>query len=98
MTIFIADGSSAQRRIDWAAAATVVSGGWEKVTEGTGYFNPYWPDAKAQLAALHAAGAIIPGAYLFLHGGDGAGQAHYFADQAGDLAGFGIAIDAEPTG
>lgn len=71
------------------------AGGAEKVTEGTGYANPYWPTAKAALRQVAAHG-FVPAAYMFLDAkGAGAAQAVWFWKHAGDLAGFGIAVDLE---
>jgi lysozyme len=39
----------------------------------------------------------VPGGYLFLEAGDGAGQADFFHAAAGDMAGFAIAVDVEPA-
>lgn len=95
VTSFFADCASYQGVPVWAKAAAVCAGGAEKVTEGTGYVNPDWPASKAamKLSAVHG---FVPCAYLFLDpGASGAAQARWFASQAGDLAGFGIAIDFE---
>ena len=81
--------------------------GWEKVTQGSsatvsgGFVNPFWdgPSGKNKqaLAARAAASGFVPGGYLFVERGDGAGQADFFHSQAGDMAGFAIAVDVEPT-
>lgn len=84
--------------MDWAAEDTICDFGWEKVTQGTGYSNPFWPAAKTAMAARAAASGFVPGAYLFLEQGNGAAQADRFAAVAGDLAGFGLAVDVEPSG
>lgn len=96
MTIFGADASSAQGAADWAHAGGHF--GWEKATEGIGYVNPYWPAAKIALQARAQADGFVPGAYLFLHESNAAAQADHFAATAGDLTGFAIAVDVEPTG
>lgn len=70
-------------------------GGAEKVTEGTGYTNPHWSASKTAMRQVAAHG-FVPVAYLFLDAGaSGSSQAHYFASEAGDLAGFGIVADFE---
>lgn len=102
MVSFVIDGASFQRRMNWpvVAAQPGMVGGWEKVTQGHGYVNPYWPDAKSQMSQL--GGGTSPGftggGYLFVEEGDGAGQADFFHSQAGDMTGFGIAVDVEPAG
>jgi GH25 family lysozyme M1 (1,4-beta-N-acetylmuramidase) len=94
-TSFFADCASYQGVPVWAKTAAVCVGGAEKVTEGTGYANPDWPASKAGLKLATAHG-FVPLAYLFLDpGASGADQARYFASKAGDLTGFGIAIDFE---
>lgn len=93
---FGVDASSFQRRVDWARVDETTAFGWEKVTQGTGYTNPYWPDAKRQMIERANATGFVPGAYPFLQHGDARGQMRHFADQAGDLSGFGVAIDCEP--
>jgi GH25 family lysozyme M1 (1,4-beta-N-acetylmuramidase) len=94
-TSFLVDCSSYQGNVTWAKTAAVCAGGAEKVTEGTGYTNPYWPAAKASMRQLAAHG-FVPLAYLFLDAGpSGAAQARYFAAKAGDLTGFGIVVDLE---
>jgi hypothetical protein len=49
------------------------------------------------MAARVAASGFVPGGYLFLEAGDGAGQADFFHATAGDMAGFAIAVDVEPA-
>jgi hypothetical protein len=49
------------------------------------------------MAARAAASGFVPGGYLFLEAGDGAGQADFFHATAGDMAGFAIAVDVEPA-
>lgn len=94
-TSFFADCASYQGVPVWAKTAAVCVGGAEKVTEGTGYDNPDWVSSKAGLKLASAHG-FVPCAYLFLDpGAPGADQARWFASKAGDLAGFGIAIDFE---
>lgn len=71
------------------------AGGAEKVTEGTGYVNPFWASSKPAMAKLAVHG-FVPAAYMFLDAGaPGADQAVWFWKNAGDLAGFGIAVDLE---
>lgn len=96
MTAFIADASSFQGNVNWDQVATVCRGGVEKVTQGTTYANPYWPQAKAAFQRL-AAGGFAGAGYLFLEEGGGAAQAEFFARHAGDMAGLGVVVDAEPT-
>jgi GH25 family lysozyme M1 (1,4-beta-N-acetylmuramidase) len=94
-TSFIVDCSSFQGSPAWAKVAAVCAGGAEKVTEGTGYVNPYWAASKAGLRQVAAHG-FVPMAYLFLDAGPaGAAQAQYFAGKAGDLTGFGVVVDLE---
>jgi len=91
------DASSYQGNVNWAVVDATTAFGFEKVTEGTGYTNPYWSNAKGALAARAKASGFVPGAYLFLAQGNGAGQADYFARQAGNIDGFAIAVDVEPS-
>lgn len=69
MTIHYPDISSWNGAIDLAGTVAVCA----KVTEGTGYINPYYAYAKDE-AARHGAFFF---AYHFLHVGNGAGQADY---------------------
>jgi GH25 family lysozyme M1 (1,4-beta-N-acetylmuramidase) len=96
MTLFGPDAASFQGTVNWGAVDGTCAFGWEKVTEGTGYVNPYWPAAKTAMLARQAATGFGPGAYLFLRQGGGAAQADYFARHAGSLRGFGLVIDVEP--
>lgn len=98
MTMYGIDAASFQRDVDWAAVDNSTGFGFSKVTQGHLYVNPYWPAAKAAMTARAAASGFVPGAYLFLEEGDGAGQADHFALNAGDLAGFALAVDIEPAG
>jgi GH25 family lysozyme M1 (1,4-beta-N-acetylmuramidase) len=94
-TSFFVDCSSFQGSPSWAKVAAVCAGGAEKVTEGTGYVNPFWAASKSGMLQVAAHG-FVPVAYLFLDAGpSGAAQAEYFAAHAGSLTGFGIAIDLE---
>lgn len=99
-TNFFVDCSSYQGVPAWNRVSAVCIGGAEKVSEGTGYTNPAWSASKAGLRQVAAHG-FVPVAYLFLDAGaGGAAQAQYFASEAGDLGGFGIAVDLErsPSG
>jgi GH25 family lysozyme M1 (1,4-beta-N-acetylmuramidase) len=92
---FLVDCASYQGVPAWAKVAAVCAGGAEKVTEGTAYVNPDWAASKAGLKQVSAHG-FVPLAYLFLDAGpSGAEQAVWFWKQAGDLTGFGIAVDLE---
>jgi len=101
------DASSSQHNVNWAQADAATSFGWEKVTQGSpktasgGYVNPFWAgpsgNGKSAMAARAAATGFVPGGYLFLEAGDGAGQAEFFHAAAGDMTGFAIAVDVEPT-
>jgi peptidoglycan hydrolase-like protein with peptidoglycan-binding domain len=82
--------------VDWTHAGGAF--GWEKATEGTGYVNPWWPAAKIALQARAKADGFVPGAYLFLRESNAEAQADHFAATCGDLTGFAIAVDVEPTG
>lgn len=94
-TSFVADCASYQGLPNWARVAAVCAGGAEKVTEGTGYLNPYWAKSKAGLVQVAAHG-FVPLAYMFLDAGaPGAEQAVWFWKNAGNLAGWGIAVDLE---
>lgn len=93
--IFGIDASSYQRSVNWAVVDSTCEFGFEKATEGAGYVNPYWSAAKIDMKARAAATGFIPGAYLFLDAGDGTAQADHFAQAAGDLTGFAIAVDVE---
>ncbi len=94
--IFGIDAASMQARVDWAKVDSTTAFGSEKVTQGTGYANPFWVDAKAQMLARAAASGFVPGAYMFLEEGNAAAQANHFAAVAGDLKGFALFVDVEP--
>src|SRR5260221_2007376 len=96
--IFGVDAASMQARVDWATVDKTTAFGFEKVTQGTGYTNPFWADAKTQLLARAAASGFVPGAYMFLEQGNATAQANHFAAVAGDLKGFAVFADIEPTG
>jgi lysozyme len=97
MTLFGIDAASFQGNVDWATVDASTSFGWEKVTQGTTYVNPTWAHAKTGMAARAARSGFVPGAYLFLEATDGASQAVWFHKHAGNLDGFAIAVDVEPT-
>lgn len=97
MTLYGIDASSAQGSVAWLTVAKTCGFGFEKVTQGTGYLNPFWSSAKNQLLGLQKLGKFVPGCYLFLEEGNGAAQADYFAEHAGNLDNWILAIDAEPT-
>jgi len=92
------DASSFQGTIVWALVDAGCAFGFEKVTEGTGYTNPAWKAAKPAMAARKVATGFTPGAYMFLDEAPGAAQADHFADVAGNLDGWAIAIDVERSG
>lgn len=101
MTIFGCDFSSFQGNPDWAAVDTETAFGWEKATQGTWYVNPYWNGPKghnkAAMAARKSATGFIPGVYHFLEAGNASAQADFFASRAGNLDGWAIMVDVEPT-
>jgi GH25 family lysozyme M1 (1,4-beta-N-acetylmuramidase) len=101
MPIFGCDFSSFQGNPDWAAVDRETAFGWEKATQGTWYVNPYWNGPKGHnksaMAARESASGFIPGAYHFLEAGNAAAQADHFASHAGNLAGWAIMVDVEPT-
>lgn len=80
----------------WTSLDAIICGGFEKVTEGVTYVNPYWPTAKAALIARSHRDGFIKGAYLFLDASEsGSAQADWFALHAGDLTGFALGVDLE---
>jgi GH25 family lysozyme M1 (1,4-beta-N-acetylmuramidase) len=86
VTVYYIDISSYQAGINLAGWHAVCS----KITQGTGYTNPYWTRFKGSAANV---GAAFYG-YHVLEAGNGAGQAdHYFAN-AGRLP---CMIDFEPS-
>jgi GH25 family lysozyme M1 (1,4-beta-N-acetylmuramidase) len=95
--IFGIDAASFQGNVDWTSVDSICEFGWEKVTQGTGYENPYWPRQKNAMLARAKASGFVPGAYMFLEHNNGAAQADYFASKAGNLDGFLVGVDAEPT-
>jgi lysozyme len=96
--MFGIDASRYQGTVNWATVDQSTGFGFEKVTEGHTYVNPFWAAAKTAMTARAQASGFVPGAYLFLRAGDGAGQADWFAKNAGNLDGFAIAVDIEPSG
>lgn len=97
MTLFIADASSNNGRVDWLAArAGGLAAGIEKVTQGHNYVNPLWAEAKGELLKAAALGQFLAGSYLFMDGeSSGATQAGWFAEHAGDLDEMFIMVDVE---
>jgi lysozyme len=93
--IFGIDAASFQAHVNWAQVDGVCAFGFEKVSEGTGYVNPYWAAAKPAMLARRDATWFLPGAYLFLDASNGAAQADRFAAAGGNLDGWAIAIDVE---
>jgi len=67
-TNYFVDCSSYQGIPAWARVSAVCIGGAEKVTEGTGYTNPYWNSSKAGLRQVAAHG-FVPVAYMLLDAG-----------------------------
>jgi Glycosyl hydrolases family 25 len=86
MTVYIQDIASYQRGIDLAGSVGVAI----KITEGTGYLNPYYAEQAAE-AAHH--GAFQP-AYHFLHAGNAAAQAAFCHSHAGKTP---LMLDVEPV-
>jgi len=97
MTLFGPDASSFQGDVNWGAVDSSMAFGFEKVTQGTGYINPRWQPEKPEMLARARATGFVPGAYLFLEQGNGSGQADFFHRVAGDLTGFALAVDIEPS-
>lgn len=97
MTLYIADASSNNGKVNWAAARKDgISAGVEKVTQGNSYVNPLWPEAKTELLREKAAGEFLGGAYMFMDGESSGGtQADYFLEHAGDLSEMFIMVDVE---
>lgn len=93
------DVASYQGKPDWRAAhAAGIRFGFSKVTQGTSYVNPTWPHNRTGMLALAVGGDFLPGAYHFLTStSDPAVQARHFVERAGDLDGFAVALDVEPT-
>lgn len=97
LTIYGVDVASYQGRPDWPSVHRAgIRFGFSKVTEGTGYINPTWGHNKAAMAGL--GDGFLPGAYHFLHGGNGAAQARFFLQHTGDVSGLAVALDVEAFG
>src|SRR5258707_13591572 len=96
--IFGVDAASMQQRVDWPTVDSITAFGFEKTTQGTGYTNPYWADAKTQMLARAAATGFVPGANMFLEQGNATAQANHFAAVAGDLDGLPLFPAILPTG
>jgi hypothetical protein len=102
VTLFGNDASKWQGDVRWGPVDASMAFGWEKVTEGPGrglpggYVNERWRPEKPEMAARAKASGFIPGGYLFLAQGNGAGQAEFFARAAGNMDGWAIAVDVEP--
>jgi GH25 family lysozyme M1 (1,4-beta-N-acetylmuramidase) len=96
--LFGVDVASYQGSPDWKKVyGAGIRFAFSKVTEGTGYTNPTWTHNRAGMLAL--GDGFLPGAYHFLRSdADPAAQARHFHRQAGDLAGFAVALDVEPSG
>ena len=93
------DASSFQGNVNWARTDATTAFGWEKVTQGSprtmsrGYVNPFWAGPsghnKRAMAERARASGFVPGGYLFLEAGDGAGQAESGQPGGAHLAGDG---------
>ena len=95
--IYGVDVASYQGTPDWRRVYDAgVRFAFSKVTESTNYLNPTWGHNRAGMLAL--GGNFLPGAYHFLHGGNGAGQADYFLSKAGDVSRLAVALDVEASG
>lgn len=97
MPLFGVDVASYQGNPDWRRVyETGIRFAFSKVTENTGYVNPTWSHNKAGMLAL--GDKFLPGAYHFLHGGNGAAQARYFLSKVGDVSKLAVALDVEANG
>lgn len=97
MAVYGVDVASYQGNPDWSRVyAAGVRFGFSKVTESTNYVNPTWVHNRAGMLGL--SDGFLPGAYHFLHGGDGAAQAQYFLSKAGDVSKVAVALDVEAQG
>jgi GH25 family lysozyme M1 (1,4-beta-N-acetylmuramidase) len=91
------DVASYQGEPSWTKVhASGIRFAFSKVTEDTDYTNPTWPHNRAGMLAL--GDGLLPGAYHFLHGGNGAAQARHFLSEAGDVSAFAVALDVEASG
>lgn len=97
MTIYGVDVASYQGRPNWGKVLGAgIRFGFSKVTQSTNYVNPTWAHNRSGMVAL--GDGFLPGAYHFLVGGNGAAQARYFLQHAGDVSKFAVALDAEANG
>lgn len=71
------DVSNHQGTINWDHADPAIDGAYIKVTEGTGYVDPYWQTNHAGVVA----GGKPVGAYHFADGANPIDEANHFADQ-----------------
>ncbi|WP_339155343.1 glycoside hydrolase family 25 protein [Actinomadura luteofluorescens] len=91
------DVASYEGRPDWRRVyGSGIRFAFSKVSESTNYVNPTWSHNRSGMLGL--GGDFVPGAYHFLHGGNGAAQARYFLDKAGELSGVAVALDVEASG
>ena len=96
-TIFGVDVASYQGNPSWSAVFKAgIRFGFSKVTESTTYTNPTWSHNRPGMLAL--GDDFLPGAYHFLHGGNGAAQARFFLAKAGDVSKMAVALDVEASG
>lgn len=97
MPLFGVDVASYQGEPSWTRVhGSGIRFAFSKVTESTDYTNPTWSHNRRGMLAL--GDGFLPGAYHFLHGGNGAAQARYFLSKAGDVSGFAVALDVEASG
>ena len=88
MSIFYPDLSNHEGAMPLEAGTVAV---FAKVTEGSGYVDPFYGHYKAEAARV---GAVF-GGYHFLHAGNGAEQARFCYAHVGP--GVPVMIDLEPT-
>jgi len=86
-TIWYPDVSNHQGNMALEAGTVAVCA---KVSEGTGYADPYYNHFKSE---AHRVGAVFFG-YHFLHGGNGAAQARFCFGLTG--SGVNVMVDSEP--
>ncbi|MFC5749202.1 glycoside hydrolase family 25 protein [Actinomadura rugatobispora] len=97
MPLYGVDVASYQGNPSWSKVhGSGIRFAFGKVTEDTDYTNPTWSHNRSGMLSL--GDDFLPGAYHFLHGGDGAAQARYFLSKAGDLGDFAVALDVEASG
>ncbi|MFC6884840.1 glycoside hydrolase family 25 protein [Actinomadura yumaensis] len=97
MPVYGVDVASYQGEPNWSKVRGAgIRFAFSKVTESTDYVNPTWPHNRSGMLGL--GGGFLPGAYHFLHGGNGAAQARYFLSKAGDVSGLMVALDVEASG